>query len=105
MAFMLALGFFLVAQQLHKYEMHPHNGNAPACSAAHDGKGTHIHDQRYGADDCALCAFCLRANAVPQMPQLIVPLGAIADRPFCSPVDPCVKTACDSIYQRGPPVL
>lgn len=104
-ALLLVLGGFLAFQALHGFERHHDHSGARACTEHNDGQGTHLHDSRYGSDDCSLCAFCLKATDLPALPYLTVPLGAFADKRIETHEAPCVKTACDTTSLRGPPAI
>jgi hypothetical protein len=99
------LAMALSLQFLHTIAEHGHDhSDAPSCHA-YEGKGKHLHDERYGHHDCQLCAFCLKVCGIPSSPEFLTPLGGFADRLQFLPEQSCVKTACDTTYRRGPPVL
>lgn len=84
---------------------HAHHETLP-CSAREEGPNTfHLHDERYSAEDCFVCAFWF---AFPDLP---------ADRPFLSAWVIAKKAALPGFlenfaaasrpqrYLRGPPAL
>jgi len=105
-AMFLALLFTTVwsVSSLHDFFLHHEHA---VCEDAYDGKGAHIHDERYEASDCSLCAFVLSVPevlsflALPTQPSKL-PDSATPNL-YHSPVQS--KTACDSTLRRGPPVI
>lgn len=91
---------------VHGLLLHHSHAARPLCEAKYDGKGAHIHDERYAANDCSLCAFVLSVPEMLSISALFAPPAKLPDSE--SPVlyqQPAVKkTACDSTLRRGPPV-
>jgi hypothetical protein len=105
-AFFLTLLFTTAwsANSLHDFFLHHEH---PVCEAAYDGKGVHIHDERYEAHECSLCALLLSAQglvSILTLPHLSSKLPESESPNFYhAPVQS--KTACDSTLRRGPPVI
>lgn len=78
----------------------------PVCEAAHDNKGTHIHDERYEAHGCTLCALLLSAPELIAPLLLPAPVSALPESEApCFYHTPAQRaTACDNTLRRGPPV-
>lgn len=105
----LALLFTTVwsVSSLHDFFLH-HDHEHPVCEAAYEGSnGTHIHDDRYEANDCSLCAFVLSVPEVLSFLTLPTQPTKLPDSEspnfYHSPTQS--KTACDSTLRRGPPVI
>ncbi|HRI59998.1 MAG TPA: hypothetical protein PK228_09755 [Saprospiraceae bacterium] len=81
---------------------HPH----PVCEAAYDGKGTHIHDERYEGHGCTLCALLLSAPELTARADLLALTSKLPDSEspdfYTAPVRP--GAMCGSTLLRGPPV-
>jgi hypothetical protein len=106
-ALLLALLFTTVwsVNSLHDFFLHHEH---PVCEAAYDdGKGTHVHDERYEITDCSFCAFLLAASALPSVLMLLAASAKLPDSEspsfYHAPIQS--KTACDSTLRRGPPVI
>jgi hypothetical protein len=102
---LLVLGLFVGAKALHTLTEHHEHAAVPSCLAAKESGDVHIHSCENGVEDCDLCAFNLTVDAIPDYSLPVPPLGGFADLDQIAPSEPCVKTACDSIAPRGPPVL
>ncbi|MCE7921701.1 MAG: hypothetical protein DYG98_01475 [Haliscomenobacteraceae bacterium CHB4] len=78
----------------------------PVCEAAYDGKGTHIHDERYEAHGCTLCALLLSAPelmAAPSFPARVSTLPE-SEAPNFYHAPAQLAAAFDNTLRRGPPV-
>ena len=104
---MLAVLFSLTWSLKSVHEFFRHHHDRPACTATHANPGTHLHDERYIPDDCSMCAFVLCVPELLTINALVVaPLKLPDSIPpvfYQPPTD--AKTACDSIFRRGPPVI
>jgi len=103
-AFLLALVFTTSwsLNSLHDLLLHHEH---PVCEAVYDGKGTHIHDDRYEVHGCTLCALLLAAPELPSgvaMPKLVLRLPECSTPNFYhTPVR--LDASCDLTLRRGPP--
>lgn len=106
-ALLLALLFTTAwsVSSLHDFFLHHEH---PVCEASFDdGRGTHIHDERYESKACSLCIFVLTSQAlisILTLPHLSSKLPESESPKFYhAPIQS--KTACDSTLRRGPPVI
>jgi len=103
-AFLLALGFTTSwsLNSLHDLLLHHEH---PVCEAAYDGKGTHIHDERYEVHGCTLCALLLSAPELPDGMAISLPALRLPDSStpnfYHTPVR--LVATCDLTLRRGPP--
>lgn len=78
----------------------------PVCEAAYDGKGTHIHDERYEAHGCSLCALLMSAPVLTGGFALETPASRLPESGspnfYHAPVES--RTTHDGTFRRGPPV-
>lgn len=103
-AFLLALGFTTSwsLNSLHDLLLHHEH---PVCEAAYDGKGTHIHDDRYEVHGCTLCALLMSAPELPSdmaMPDLAFRLPENSGAGFYH-TTVRLDASCDLTLRRGPP--
>jgi len=86
---------------------HHHQAEHPVCETSHDPKSAHIHDERWGVEDCSLCAFVVSVSEPFYLPSPPVFLSKLPDSEspvfYNSPV--FAKRASDSFMRRGPPSL
>jgi hypothetical protein len=86
---------------------HHHQEEHPVCEATHDPNSAHIHDERWGVEDCSLCAFVVSVTEPFYLPSLPVFLSKLPDSEspvfYNTPV--FSKETCDVSMHRGPPVL
>lgn len=104
----MALFVFAAAWLLrvaHGYAAHAGHGHErPVCSAAHAGSDKiHLHDERYAANDCPVCAFWF---AVPELPSITVlqshqTILAATAAPEYQSAD--VRRTPEANFRRGPP--
>lgn len=105
-ALLLALCFTTAwsLNSLHDLLLHHEH---PVCEAAYDGKSAHIHDERYEAHSCSLCALLMAAPELPSaylLPAFDAPLPDAA--PACFYHAPARFGAeRDLTLRRGPPAL
>jgi len=102
---LLIMGSYLMVQGMHTLGGHAPHAEGSVCDLKKDGASPHLHNGHVKFDDCQICKFCLSAVILPDIPEVLPPLGAFADetQAICTPA--CVKTACDTTTLRGPPVL
>jgi len=101
------LGIVLLASLMlksgHQLLLHHEHPAKPVCEAAHAGKSTHLHDERYNPDTCSICAFLF---ATPELVPVSVSLKNIQSLvKDCPPVPhaPHVYLTHCATRLRGPP--
>ncbi len=101
------LVFFATWSLKSVHEFFRHHREHPVCSAPYDGKITHLHDERYIGDDCRLCAFVLFVPELLSITALVAQPAKLPDSvpPVFYQPPPDSKTASDSTFRRGPPVI
>jgi hypothetical protein len=103
-AFLLALCFTTAwsLNSLHDLLWHHEH---PVCEAAYGGKGTHIHDERYEAHACSLCALLLSAPEIVAgwvLPELFSSLPD-SELPNFYHTPAAAQATRDLTLRRGPP--
>jgi len=106
-ALFLALIFTTVwaVNSLHDFFLHHEH---PVCEESYAGsKGVHIHDERYEAHGCSLCALLLSPPALVALLSLPALHAKLPDSESPNFYHTLLhsKTVCDSVLLRGPPVL
>ncbi len=90
---------------MHGFLTHADHHDRPVCLVQHDPSALHIHDARYEADGCTLCAFVLSLAALPSV-IIFAEQGAgkpAEQRPLYYQV-PAAYAAPGAVPSRGPPV-
>ena len=108
MAFLLAF-FFVTAWSLktmHGFLVHTDHHDRPVCTAEYDHATQHIHDMRYAADGCTLCAFILSVPALPALMALLEPAQTkpVEEASACYQSPTAGTVIIRAAPSRGPPV-
>jgi hypothetical protein len=108
-------GFLLLSLMLstglraaHSLFLHEcHNHERLHCSTETEGKGSHIHDERFAPSDCSLCEFVFQAYSFRPSFVHTIPCQAIPEtiiQPIHEAPALC-HAAIDAAPSRGPPSL
>ena len=92
---------------LHVVLQHDHNHEAREICHVDPASGdVHIHDDRFAADECSLCAFVLSAIETPEILNFSLPL---AEAPALKKIQFFTQhprqRALEQHFGRGPPVV
>ncbi len=102
----LLLGFWLMKALHPLLEHHHSHEDHPVCTAAErDRSEHHLHDERYAADECSLCAFVLSVQeCTPPLSGLVLSnTPPDSERVLPTPAN-CLLSADDHVTcLRGPP--
>ncbi|MEO6037980.1 MAG: hypothetical protein ABIQ93_06155 [Saprospiraceae bacterium] len=89
---------------MHGFLAHADHHARPVCMVKRDHAAQHIHDARYAADGCTLCAFVLSLSALPSV-------MVLSESPACNPAGqvptgyqtPLTRPTSGPAPSRGPP--
>ncbi len=104
MLLLLFLAFWSVKTG-HVLLMHHHHADHPVCAAASDNSTAHLHDERYAAEDCTLCAFVPSVQEVFTIPVWTTEFVPAPDTQQALEYEGLAgRTAVAAAVSRGPPV-